>query len=448
MAIKKPPEFPEHLFAEWHPTKNGGLSLNDFTPGSNVKVWWQCLKDSEHPGWPAMINNRARKGKGCPCCAGRIFLPKDSFASKSPDLVLEIDLEHPLNKGIDPWSLGPQSDVKIYWKCLENSKHPGWKTSVSNRTARFSGCPHCDGKKTIREESFGYLYPRLMKDFVQELNPGIDPWSLSPRSHTKIVWKCYLNPNHPTWTTALRKRTIRNHGCGHCSERFVTRESSFAAKSPELLKEFDYDHPQNKGIDPYALTPRSDRRVGWRCQNCNHTWCTTVRARVVDGSACSRCSPVHVSRLEIKIASEIYKLFGMPVADSVADRKVDKWDCDMVFRELNLIIEYDSARFHGSNFGKDDILQDQKKTKELEKLGWHVIRIRETPLPKITKYDVMVKSGGDIHSAVCKTLDQILVQYPELSDKFSDYRTNNKLIAENEAKLILAGKRRKSVKPL
>jgi hypothetical protein len=29
-----------HLVKEWHPTKNGDLTPDDFTHGSNKKVWW------------------------------------------------------------------------------------------------------------------------------------------------------------------------------------------------------------------------------------------------------------------------------------------------------------------------------------------------------------------------------------------------------------------------
>ena len=27
---------------EWHPVKNAGVTPNDVTPGSHMKVWWQC----------------------------------------------------------------------------------------------------------------------------------------------------------------------------------------------------------------------------------------------------------------------------------------------------------------------------------------------------------------------------------------------------------------------
>src|SRR6266700_3029852 len=33
------------LAQEWHPTKNGTLTPDQFKPGSNQNVWWQCLND-------------------------------------------------------------------------------------------------------------------------------------------------------------------------------------------------------------------------------------------------------------------------------------------------------------------------------------------------------------------------------------------------------------------
>ena len=60
-------KYPE-LAKQWHPTLNGDLTPDQVTPGSNKKVWWMC--DEGHV-WQAVINNRARKGRGCPICSGR-----------------------------------------------------------------------------------------------------------------------------------------------------------------------------------------------------------------------------------------------------------------------------------------------------------------------------------------------------------------------------------------
>lgn len=62
LNIKNP-----QLSEQWHPTKNGNLTPNDVTAGSNKKVWWICKEGHE---WDATIKSR-NNGRGCPFCSGR-----------------------------------------------------------------------------------------------------------------------------------------------------------------------------------------------------------------------------------------------------------------------------------------------------------------------------------------------------------------------------------------
>ena len=54
------------LARQWHPTKNGSLTPDAVTKGSNKIVWWQCEKGHE---WRAVISSRSG-GSGCPHCNG------------------------------------------------------------------------------------------------------------------------------------------------------------------------------------------------------------------------------------------------------------------------------------------------------------------------------------------------------------------------------------------
>jgi len=58
--------------SEWHPTKNGDLTPNDVSYGSNKKVWWLCSKCFCE--WNTTINSR--NDTGCPKCA---IEQKESF---------------------------------------------------------------------------------------------------------------------------------------------------------------------------------------------------------------------------------------------------------------------------------------------------------------------------------------------------------------------------------
>ena len=52
------------LASEWNYEKNGDLIPEDFTAGSNIKVWWKCSNGHE---WQATIASR-NSGNGCPIC--------------------------------------------------------------------------------------------------------------------------------------------------------------------------------------------------------------------------------------------------------------------------------------------------------------------------------------------------------------------------------------------
>jgi predicted RNA-binding Zn-ribbon protein involved in translation (DUF1610 family) len=56
------------LSSQWHPTKNGEMTPNHITPGSDYKAWWICPDCGNE--WRASVGSR-NKGHGCPRCARR-----------------------------------------------------------------------------------------------------------------------------------------------------------------------------------------------------------------------------------------------------------------------------------------------------------------------------------------------------------------------------------------
>ena len=53
---------------QWNPIKNGKLTPNDVTPGSNKNVWWICHQGHE---WKSRVADRTRRGHNCPYCSGQ-----------------------------------------------------------------------------------------------------------------------------------------------------------------------------------------------------------------------------------------------------------------------------------------------------------------------------------------------------------------------------------------
>ena len=76
---------------------------------------------------------------------------------------------------------------------------------------------------------------------------------------------------------------------------------------------------------------------------------------------------------------------------------------DIAIKCPRVIIEYDGAHWH-----KNTVRKDRTESKEIEKLGWQVIRIREKPLKLISKYDIQVSAKSTIFRRVCKILDHLI----------------------------------------
>jgi predicted secreted protein len=53
---------------DFHPTKNGNVSLSEYVSGSTKQIWWKCDKADDHE-WRTSIRKRAG-GDNCPMCSG------------------------------------------------------------------------------------------------------------------------------------------------------------------------------------------------------------------------------------------------------------------------------------------------------------------------------------------------------------------------------------------
>ena len=120
------------LAKEWHPTKNGELTPNDVTPGSNKKVWWRCKNGHE---WDVEIIER--KNGGCPYCSSHRVCKDNCLSTTNPELALEWDNEK--NGELTPDNITRGSRKKVHWVC-ENGHR--FSMRVSHRTSGH-GCVYC-----------------------------------------------------------------------------------------------------------------------------------------------------------------------------------------------------------------------------------------------------------------------------------------------------------------
>ncbi len=234
--------------------------------GSGKRVRWRCAEGHE---WTASLDNRTRRGDGCPYCSGRRPIPGlTDLASTHPLLAAELvdqELATTLSAG---------SSRKVAWRCAEGHE---WSASVARR-ASGSGCPYCAG--TSVWPGFNDLlstHPLLAAELVdQELAT-----TLSAGSGKPVLWRCAEGHE---WTTRPTYRTRRGDGCPYCSgKRAIPGLTDLASTHPLLAAELVDQELAT------TLSAGSGRKVAWRCAE-GHEWTAVVISRSKLGNGCPYCS--------------------------------------------------------------------------------------------------------------------------------------------------------------
>ena len=128
------------LAAEWHTEKNRNFTPTDCTISSGRKIWWRCREGHE---WQSVVSARTGKDNcGCPYCCGRYAISGiNDLEIVNPELASEW---HPTKNKAKPSHILPNSNKKAWWLCPECGYE--WRTLITSRSARGSGCPRCAGR--------------------------------------------------------------------------------------------------------------------------------------------------------------------------------------------------------------------------------------------------------------------------------------------------------------
>ncbi|MBR2808896.1 MAG: zinc-ribbon domain-containing protein [Erysipelotrichaceae bacterium] len=277
-------QYPD-IAKEWHPTKNGKLTPDQFTPGSGESVWWRCPKCGNE--WKTSIANRA-SGHGCDKCATSVRMKtrKTNILSERGSIDKEwclLDWDYEENEyGPEHYTNG--SGEIVSWKCHKCGHK--WKTAICNRTRDFkNGCPSCSGKTIIRGvNDLPFVKPELMQDWDYENNTNIDPTKVGRGSHLKVSWKCHICDYR--WEAQIYNRA-NGKGCPCCANRVVVPgKNDLATTSPDLAAEW---HPTLNELKPTEVTRGQSIKAYWICSKCGNVWQDTINHRS-GGRGCSKCS--------------------------------------------------------------------------------------------------------------------------------------------------------------
>ena len=222
---------------KWNYKKNGNLTPNMFSVGSNEIVWWKCPDCGKE--WQTSINHMTRPGTyGCPDCSkiqkGKTFTKlrvkqRGSLAEKMPELVKEW---HPTKNGdLTPNDITAGRFKPVWWKCQKCGYE--WQSSPNNRT-KGVGCPCCSGR--VPQKGLNDLkskYPDIAKEWDYEKNYPAIPEDFLPGSGKKVWWKCSICGK--SWQAIIKGRTEHPQPC--C--RSCKAKIKHSKKKPDQL-EFDF----------------------------------------------------------------------------------------------------------------------------------------------------------------------------------------------------------------
>ena len=217
---KKNPKVSETKYAKiWDYDKNE-LGPENFTTGSDKKAWWKCNKCKL--SWDSAIQSicNPNTDTGCPFCALKRASYFHNLELKFPIQAKQFLID---KNGIHPSKITPGSQKIYWWKCDNN--HIFENSPLNMTRTYFKEKQHCDycpgGNKAWPGESFGDLYPNLVKEIDRNKNKDFDEFSVKPGSQKKINWIC--KKKHK-WKTSIYSRAIEGHGCKRCKMPYSKQE--------------------------------------------------------------------------------------------------------------------------------------------------------------------------------------------------------------------------------
>ena len=265
------------LAAQWHPTKNGDLTPDMVTCGSNKKAWWLLPHDDPETGkhfdfvWEATIAGRVN-GNGCPFLGGKaVWAGFNDLATKYPKLAKEW---HPRKNGeLTPEMVTCGSHRAIWWLLPYDDPKTGkhfefeWRMKIAER-ANGTGCPFLAGRAVWRGyNDLATNQPKIAAEWHPTKNKSLTPEMVTCGSERKVWW---LRPYDDSesgkhfdfeWEARINTR-VRGIGCPYLSGRAVwPGYNDLATKQPELVKEWHYT--RNGKLTPNKVTQKCKKKVWW-----------------------------------------------------------------------------------------------------------------------------------------------------------------------------------------
>jgi hypothetical protein len=260
-----------NIAKEWDYKKNKGLLPENYTGGSNKKVWWHCARGHS---WLAEINKRFTYGRGCPYCSGNKVWPGyNDIVTTHPLIAAQWDYEKNGDYLPEQFSIGV--DKKFWWKCVCGYS---WQALAYSR--KKHGCPACARNILITGvNDLLTINPTLAAEWDFVKNGGIIPSGVAANDSLSVWWLCEYGHS---WQAVISSRNS-GKGCPYCANRkLLTGFNDLLTVAPELAAQWHCE--KNGNLRPEGVLAGSHRIVWWICPS-GHEWQAKISNRRL-GTGC------------------------------------------------------------------------------------------------------------------------------------------------------------------
>ena len=207
----------------WDKEKNGNLTPDMFTKGSEKFIWLICTECGK--SYCSKVKDVYKKNttKCTQCSYYRLKKGKNDFKTLYPELAEEYDYEKNSIK-FEDLNLGERKH-SFFWKCSKCGYQ--WKASIESRI-RSKYCPKCAssvGAKTRslnlikKEGSLATNYPELAKEWHPTKNGDLKPEEMTCKNKKIVWWKCSICGNE--WENSVALRTQGFGRCKKCNHHLI-----------------------------------------------------------------------------------------------------------------------------------------------------------------------------------------------------------------------------------
>ena len=329
-----------HLAGCWDFTKNGKLKPEDFSKGSEKKVYWVCPVG--HSPVSAISTQANAKRLRCGVCTGHQVVAGVN------------DLKSQLPAGALLWAedLNNLRATEVYfasvqtymWRCSNEHVYPSTPFEIGKSLRKEKeGCPYCHNRKTWKGwNDLATIAPSLVDEYLRGGNP-VPPDEVCAFTSQEVRWQC--ENGHKAWTRSVGARVRRRSRCSVCVGIITESGTNDALSANPGLRDV-WSFPENGPIEILEQTARSsDKSYRWKCPDYPHTFSASV-ANAVRGVSCRVCanrelltgfndlaSHRHAHELDLPKTEKFSEEFGWqkdelkPEEIRISDRRRVWWRC-------------------------------------------------------------------------------------------------------------------------